>query len=108
MSDCDSLLQAANDALTAAQACDPHSDAVLCRDTVDDPCGCSVPVARAGSAETKAYLAALDKLKTCPVACAAVVCRSPRNTSCEATSRGHGPGSSSTGQCTTGSFVSLP
>lgn len=107
--DCDMLLQAANDALTAAQACDPGANAATCRDTVDDTCGCKVPVASADSSETTAYLAALDKLKDCPVACAALVCREPRSSYCASgSSSGPGRGMAASGQCTSNSSVTLP
>jgi hypothetical protein len=77
---CDDLLTRAENALDAAQACD--GGGASCRDMVDDPCGCKQPVANGNSAETQAYLDALDALKGCPVSCTNVACKPPVNTSC--------------------------
>jgi hypothetical protein len=92
---CDDLLTKAEDALDAAQTCNLAMNAPSCRDMVDDPCGCKTPVARADSSETKTYLKALEALKGCPIACTALVCRTPRSTTCASTHDG-----STDGRCT--------
>jgi hypothetical protein len=82
--DCDALLTAANEALTQAQVCNLTLDSIQCHDVVTSPCGCSVPVAKSESAETHAYLDALDALGDCPVACTDVQCAPPAVTgTCE-------------------------
>jgi hypothetical protein len=92
--DCQELLALASEALAEAQVCNLAVNALQCTGTVQDLCGCHVPVNDADSNATRKYLAALEAAKDCPVACTAVVCIDPVFVTCVRTTAG-----SSSGRC---------
>jgi hypothetical protein len=76
-SDCDVAVMQAEAALREARACNPNSGGVLCTGSVQDLCGCTVPVDKQDSEETRAYLALRDAALRCGVACLAIPCPAP-------------------------------
>jgi hypothetical protein len=74
MIDCTVLRNDVAQKLVAAQKCDPKGT-VVCQDTVEGLC-CKAPVASATSAETMAYLDALNKYNAahCVAVCTQALC----------------------------------
>jgi hypothetical protein len=93
-SDCETLQDAARDALVQAQACSFTVNGRQCTGVVDDLCGCAVPVNDQHSAATAKYLVALAATEGCAIACPAVVCVEPEAATCFRTTAG-----SATGRC---------
>ncbi|HEY0468030.1 MAG TPA: hypothetical protein VGC79_27710, partial [Polyangiaceae bacterium] len=100
---CSELLKLANKQLEAARACNVAANSLQCTGTVDNPCGCEVPVQREASTETKAYLETLKQLKDkdCSQSCPKIACTLVGDAQCQAS------GSSTTGTCVV-SHGSLP
>lgn len=91
---CEELQAAARTALAEAQECSLLVALLQCTGTVQDLCGCHVPVNSANSEATKRYLAALEATKGCSIVCPAVECVEPEDATCVRTSAG-----SSAGRC---------
>jgi len=99
---CSQLLNLANDQLDAARACNAAASSPQCTNTVNNPCGCEVPVQKNALDETKAYLATLKQLKEkdCALSCSKIACSLVNDAQCQAsgtTTMGtcvasHGPG----------------
>lgn len=72
------------DLLAAAQSCSRDA-ARVCSDTLEDECGCAVPVSNDRSDAAEAYAEAVALLrKDCPVACLAIQCPEARGAQCVA------------------------
>ena len=81
--DCALAIQTAQSALAAAQYCNPLIGAgVICTGTVEDLCGCTVPVGDQNSQATKNYLAVREAAVRCGVPCLAIVCQEPTTAMC--------------------------
>ena len=80
--DCAGLIASAQAALLAAQVCNPALSTPKCSGTVEDLCGCTVPVNDADSTATKAYLAQREAAVKCGVPCLAIPCREPTTPMC--------------------------
>ncbi len=94
---CSELLAQASKQLEAARACNNAVDAEQCTGQVKSTCNCDVPVERANSTETNAYLATLKQIekKKCVQVCPALACLPANHAVCQPTSVG-----SATGKCT--------
>jgi hypothetical protein len=103
--DCDALQGAASDALARAQVCSFTAGGRQCTGTVEDLCGCQVPVNNMSSEATEKYLAARAAAKGCVFLCPAVVCvePDPDDVTCVRTSAGD-----STGRCRTDGIAIQP
>jgi hypothetical protein len=80
--DCTAIVTSAQAALVAAQACIPTSMTPKCTGSVQDLCGCTVPVNDPNSDATKSYLAQREAAIACGVPCLAIVCREPTTATC--------------------------
>jgi hypothetical protein len=81
--DCSLTIQRAQTALAAAQVCNPLSGAGMqCTGSVEDLCGCTVPVNDENSEATKNYLALREPAVRCGVPCLAIVCQEPTTPMC--------------------------
>ena len=94
---CPELLAQAEKQLEAARACNNAVDAEQCTGKVKTTCNCDVPVERADSDESDAYLETLKQIqkKKCVKVCPALACLPVAHAVCQPSSMG-----SSTGQCT--------
>jgi hypothetical protein len=79
---CAAAIQQAQAALSAAQACNPETDGPKCTGTVEDLCGCTVPVDNPESQATMTYLELREPAVKCGVPCLAIVCREPTTATC--------------------------
>jgi hypothetical protein len=80
---CTTIVTNAQAALRAAQVCNlAISSQRQCQGTVEDLCGCTVPVNDPDSAATKSYLAQREAAVRCGVPCLAIVCQEPTNAMC--------------------------
>lgn len=93
---CDDLHKLAEEQLDAARACNVAMSAPQCTTTVQNTCDCPVPVRREDSAETKAYLATMKKVKdkNCSWFCTKQACQQVTDADCKSS------GSGSMGVCT--------
>ena len=82
---CDDLIRRADAELQAAQKCDMSLNRTSCVDTVLSLCNCPVIVDMAGLPNTQAYLATKAEIEAqkCPIACPAVLCRTPGQGRCQ-------------------------
>jgi hypothetical protein len=75
---CTTIVTNAQAALRAAQVCNlAISSREQCQGTVEDLCGCTVPVNDPESTATKSYLAQREAAVRCGVPCLAIVCQEP-------------------------------
>lgn len=81
--DCSTTVEQARRALAQAQVCMPATDAAHCRGTVEDLCGCTVPVDDPESTATKTYLSLRERAIACGVPCLAIVCPEPTTALCQ-------------------------
>jgi hypothetical protein len=93
---CNELHELAKQQLEDARACNLAASSLQCNATVQDTCDCLVPVRREDSAETKAYLATMKKVKDsdCSWFCTKAVCPQVTDAECKTS------GSASKGVCT--------
>jgi hypothetical protein len=80
--DCAAIIANAQAALLAAQVCNPALSTPKCAGTVEDLCGCSVPVDDPESTATKSYLAQREAAVRCGVPCLLIPCREPTSPMC--------------------------
>jgi hypothetical protein len=80
--DCTAIVTSAQAALNAAQVCSAVSATPKCAGTVQDLCGCTVPVNDPNSEATKSYLAQREAAIACGVPCLAIACREPTTVTC--------------------------
>jgi hypothetical protein len=79
--------------LSEAQECNTSLNRLVCTGFVKNQCGCSVAVDLPGSEATKKYVAAVEALKPCAIACPAIICSIPTVARCDA------PGGGIIGRC---------
>jgi hypothetical protein len=80
--DCAAIVASAQAALLAAQVCNPAQSSPICTGSVEDLCGCTVPVNQAESTATKSYLTQREAALRCGVPCLAIPCREPTTAMC--------------------------
>ncbi|HVR19809.1 MAG TPA: hypothetical protein VMS65_08935 [Polyangiaceae bacterium] len=80
--DCTAIVTSAQAALLAAQVCNPAQSSPICTGSVEDLCGCTVPVNHPESAATKSYLDQREAAVQCGVPCLAIPCREPTTSMC--------------------------
>jgi hypothetical protein len=78
--DCEAAVSNAQAALMAAQAC--SAPASSCSGTVEDLCGCTVPVNDQDSPATKSYLELREAAIACGVPCLLIPCAEPTKAMC--------------------------
>jgi hypothetical protein len=80
--DCDLAIQRAQAALNSAQVCNPLAGGMVCTGSVEDLCGCTVPVNDQNSEATKYYLELREPAVKCGVPCLAIPCLEPTTPMC--------------------------
>jgi hypothetical protein len=80
--DCSLAIQRAQSALLAAQSCNPLAGGMVCTGSVEDLCGCTVPVNDENSTATKNYLELREPALGCGVPCLAIPCQEPTTPMC--------------------------
>jgi len=83
---CSELFALAEKQLAAARVCNIAADSLQCTGKVSTLCGCQVPVERANSAETNAYLATQKQIEKqhCVQLCPAIACFPVNSAQCKA------------------------
>ena len=81
-SNCAAIIASAQAALLAAQVCNPALSTPKCTGSVEDLCGCTVPVNDPDSTATKSYLTQREAAVRCGVPCLAITCREPTTPMC--------------------------
>ena len=79
---CAAIIASAQAALVAAQVCNPALSTPKCTGTVEDLCGCTVPVNDPDSTATKSYLTQREAALRCGVPCLAIPCQEPTTPMC--------------------------